>query len=447
MFQHEPFRFRSGEALLVKAAALGVDIPYHEDITPLFQRLRIDTISLPNRLAVHPMEGCDADVNGAPGDFTCRRYKRYAEGGSGLIWFEATSITPDGRSNPHQLWLNGQSLEGFKALVDRTKRSASKKYGSKHSIFCVLQLTHSGRYSRPQGKPKPYAVWPNPFLDKDNKDLPILSDEELLRIQDDFVEAARLAFEAGFDAVDIKACHGYLINELLAAFERKNSRLGGPFENRIRFLVEVTKNIRREVPGIHLAVRLSAFDGIPYPYGFGAAKDSSLRVDLSEPKRLISVLVKEGCFLINVTVGNPRQNPYMGRPFDRSILGITPPPEHPLQSIARLVTITGELQKEFPDVPFVGTGYSWLRQFFPHVGAGVIHRGLASLIGLGRSSFAYPGTPRDLMNSGALNPKKVCITCSRCSELMQAGEITGCAVRDKAIYGNTYRKLNQERKG
>ncbi len=439
--QHEPFAFKSSAELLEKAGAIGVELPFQDSVAPLFENITIGLKKIPNRMAVQPMESCDAEPSGSPSELTFRRYKRYAEGGSGLIWFEATSVDTEGRSNPRQLMLNSGNLDTFKSLVKKTRDCASQMYGSSHEVFLVLQLTHSGRYSNPGGKHKPQIIYLNPFLDKKPDELHILSDEELDHLQDKYMEASQLAYQAGFDAVDIKACHGYLLNELLAAFTRKESRYGASFENRSRFLRETIQKVRSDVPGISLAVRLNAYDGIPYPFGFGVSKDSSLSVDLGEPKVLVRQLVQLGCSLINITVGNPNLKPHLGRPFDRPLPGTSLPEEHPLQGVCRLLRITGEFQEEFPEIPFVGTGYSWLRYFYPHVGAAIVKSGKASCIGLGRSSFAYPDAPKDLMTSGAMIAKKVCITCSRCTELMRAGHISGCVVRDKEIYSPEYKKL------
>jgi len=441
MSRHESFVFTSKADLLQKVQELGIELPLIDNIGTLFKPISIGKRKIPNRLAVQPMEGFDANQDGSPSKLTFRRYRRYAEGGSGLIWFEATSIAAEGRSNPHQLMVNAQNLDSIKRLVENTRQWGYQAFGNGHSIFLVLQLTHSGRYSRPEGKPRPQVAVFNPYLDKEREDVYILSDEELDSLKDIYVEAARLAYEAGFDAVDIKACHGYLLNELLAAHTRKNSRYGESFENRIRFIKDVIRKIHDEGPEICLAVRLNAYDGIPFPYSFGVARDGLLRVDLTEPKSLIRRLVKYGCSLFNITIGNPFLNPYFGRPFDRPLPGGFLPEEHPLEGVARLIKITAGLQREIPKIPIVGTGYSWLRHFFPHVGAAVISRGEASLIGLGRSSFAYPNAPKELMNTGSMDPNKVCITCSRCTELMRAGHVSGCVIRDKEIYGREYKKL------
>ncbi|UCE40829.1 MAG: hypothetical protein JSV17_15500 [Candidatus Aminicenantes bacterium] len=444
MSQHEMFAFQSSEELLQKAFDLGIELPFQTDLSPLFEELSLGSKRIDNRVAVQPMEGYDANPDGSPSELTFRRYKRFGSGGSSIIWFEATSVVPEGRSNPHQLWLHRQSVDGFTRLVEETRKEATQSFVAGHDIYCVLQLTHSGRYSKPRGMPQPQVALANPFLDEKEATLQIFSDKELDRLQGNFVDAALLAYQAGFDAVDIKACHGYVINELLAAFDRQNSKYGGFFNNRARFLTSVVKKIRREVSQIGIAVRMNAYDGIPFPYGFGSSRDESEEIDLTEPKQVVSRLIKEGCSLFNITAGIPYLFPHLGRPFDRPLPGAPVPPEHPLEGISRLISFTKKVQKENPEIPVVGTGYSWLRQYFPNVGAAVLKNDEAASIGLGRSAFAYPEAPKDLMNKGFLDPKKVCISCSRCTEMMRMGGSAGCVIRDKEIYGKQYKKLLQK---
>ena len=274
MSRHERFSFKSREDLAAKARELGVSIPFREEIGPLFRPLVLPGgRRLENRLVVHPMEGADAAEDGAPGPLTFRRYRRFASGGCGLIWFEAAAVEPSGRSNPHQLMLTERTLGAFKSLVDEARAAADREGGSGHPLF-ILQLTHSGRFSKPEGIPRPVIAQHNPWLDPlrgTRPDDPIVSDAELDRMKDVFIEAAGLAAEAGFDGVDIKACHGYLVGELLAARMRRNSRFGGDFENRTRFLLETVSSVRNRFPGLILACRLGVYDAIPYPYGFGVA--------------------------------------------------------------------------------------------------------------------------------------------------------------------------------
>ena len=441
MAHHLPFDYRSEDELYQAGLNLGLEIPFRSDISPLLRSTTVGGRLVSNRLAVQPMEGADAFTNGSPSELTLRRYRRYAEGGSGLIWFEATAVTPPGRSNPRQMMLTGDNLESFRTLVDNTRAAARARFGQSHEIFCVLQLTHSGRYSKPKGNPRPLVAAYNPYLDKLADEVHILSDEELGHLQNSFLDSARLAYHAGFDAVDIKSCHGYLLNELLGAYSREHSRYGKSFESRTRFLTEVFYKIQNEVPDLLLSTRLSVYDGIPFPYGFGFAKDSPLDIDLTETTTLIRRLQLLGCVFLNISMGNPYVKPHLGRPFDRSIGGSELPDEHPLEGVMRLLKVTGALQRSFPEMPTIGTGYSWLRQFFPQVGAAVLARQEATFIGLGRSALAYPSAPRDLMDKGSLDSNKVCLTCSKCSELLRGGITTGCVVRDSEIYAGEYQKL------
>ncbi len=165
MAHHEPFSFKTGAELVKKAEQLGIDLPFQESIEPLLQPFTLGGRQIPNRMAVQPMEGFDAKPDGSPGELTFRRYRRYAEGGSGLIWFEATGAAPEGRSNPHQLMLHKENLIQFKQLVQHTRDTAYRVFGPSHHVFLVLQLTHSGRYSQPEGKPASLAAGPNPYLD------------------------------------------------------------------------------------------------------------------------------------------------------------------------------------------------------------------------------------------------------------------------------------------
>lgn len=431
--QHERFRLDDHAALAGCADKLGVTIPFSDDIRILFSPLHVAGRPLPNRFAVQPMEGCDAD-DGAPGPLTVRRYQRYAAGGSGLIWFEATAVTPEGRANPRQLRITAANVGAFRRLVDETRACASQK----DDVLLVLQLTHSGRYARPDGTFRPVIAQHNPVLDAPlgiAPKHPLVSDADLDHLQEAFVRAAELAAAAGFDAVDIKACHGYLVSELLGASTRTGSRYGGAFENRTRFLLEVVARVRAQVSGLLVTSRFSVNDGLPYPHGFGADAQ-----ELTEPRELARRLRALGCPVLNVSLGNPYYNPHFGRPYDLPVAGAATPEEHPLVAVARLLRAGAVIQRAVPDVPVVGTGYSWLRHLFPHVAAAVISQGDAALVGLGRLALAYPDCVKDLAEKGALDPDKTCTACSGCSQIMRDGGHVGCRVRDCDIYAKEYRQ-------
>ncbi len=443
------FRLSNIDDLKELASELNVSIDAIEDVSILSEPVRIGKLVIPNSLAIHPMEGCDGDSHGRPGKLTFRRYERFAAGRAGLIWAEAIAIVPEARANPRQLWLHRQSKEAFAALIKRIHQFASESIGPDHRLVIVAQLTHSGRYSKPNGTACPIIPQRDPYRDgmvprakpepkvesKIPDDWPIVTDDYLDKLQDVYIKAARIAFEVGFDAVDIKSCHGYLINELLACRNRPG-KYGGSFENRTRFLLEVIDKIHKELGyDVPVVNRLGVYDAIPYPYGWGVDQNDYTKADLTEPKRLISLLKQRGVRLINVTAANPYYNPHIGRPFNEPIVGGYEEPEHPLIGVVRLINLAGEIQKEFPDIAIVGTGYSWLRTLFANVAAASKVNGLSTLIGAGRMAFAYPDFAKDILANGRMYPEKVCISCSACTQIMRDSGMTGCVVRDNEVYG------------
>jgi 2,4-dienoyl-CoA reductase-like NADH-dependent reductase (Old Yellow Enzyme family) len=266
----------------------------------------------------------------------------------------------------------------------------------------------------------------------------MLTDDDLKRIQDQYVIAAKLAADSGFDAIDIKACHGYLIIELLAAKSRRNSIYGGDDPStRFRYFLETIERIKSEVPKMIITTRLNISDR--YKGGFGV--DTTGRTDFTEPLLLVEELKDRGITLINISMGSPYYNSYVTRPFDTPLPGQQVPEEHPLTGVFNMINGTSLFLKRFPEIRFIGSAYSYLRQYAPNVGAAVINNGDASFIGLGRSSFAYPSLPLDLIKKGKADPSKVCITCSGCTRLIKNLRHGGCVIRDREIYGNELKKL------
>ena len=437
------FSLRSTGDLKSLAERLSVSIPIGKDVSILAQPVKIDNLIAPNSLAIHPMEGCDGDPQGRPGKLTRRRYERFAAGGAGLIWAEAIAVVPEGRANPRQLWLNEDSFESIATMLTRMRSIAAEAHGHSHRPIIVAQLTHSGRYSKATGKPHPLVPQRDPYRDaKMNlpENWPVLTDEYLDNLQQAYAEAARRAFAAGFDAVDIKSCHGYLINEIHACHTREG-KYGGSFENRTRFLLEVIDRIREQVgPDKLITSRLGIYDAIPYPYGWGVDQEDHAKPDLAEPKKLISLLVHRGVKMLNITVANPYYNPHYGRPFNEPVAGEYEELEHPLVGVARLIKLTGEIQRSFSDIAIVGTGYSWLRTLVPYVAAGVKKEGLATFVGAGRMALAYPDFASDILQKGRLNQNKVCVGCSACTQIMRDGGMAGCVIRDNKVYGSIFKR-------
>ena len=450
------WEFRLGELDDLKRLGeqLNVSVEAIEDVSILAQAVRAGGLAIPNSLAIHPMEGCDGDSQGRPGRLTLRRYERFAAGGAGLIWAEATAVAPEARANPRQLWIHQGSKDSFAAMVKMMRQAAAESMGPDHNPVIVLQLTYSGRYSKPKAAAHPIIPQRDPYRDplvpqqapnanaksKIPDDWPLVTDEYLDELQCAYVEAARMAFDVGFDAVDIKSCHGYLINELFACYNRQG-KYGGSFENRTRFVLEVIDKIHAEL-GDNAAVttRLGIYDAIPYPFGWGVNKDDYTKPDLTEPKKLIGLLQQRGVKLINITVANPYFNPHVGRPFNETIVGGYEEPEHPLAGVNRLTSLTAEIQRAFPDIAIVGTGYSWLRTMFANVAAANKTRGRTTLIGAGRMAFAYPDFARDIVTRGRMSPEKVCIACSACTQIMRDGGTAGCVVRDNNVYGPIFER-------
>ena len=442
MSQHEKFNIRSLEDLRAKIGALGIDLPVTEDLSPLFEPRRIAGKTAPNSMAVLPMEGCDSNPDGSPSELVERRYMRFAAGGSGLLWWEANAVVPEGRANELSMMLTASNRSRFEALIKKTKREAADKNG--YEPVNILQLTHSGRYSRPEGHiARPLVPQHDPILDKGCE--VIVSDDYLDALTERYVQSALLAREVGFDGVDIKSCHRYLLNELLASYTRPG-KYGGSFENRTRFLRQTIRAVREAVgEDFIIASRFNVFDAHPYPYGFGCDHEDMWKFDPAEPIALVRMMVENGVSLLSNSAGNPYYiYPQVTRPFDKSSYGIPTPQEHPLESIARLIQFTKTVQDAAGDVPVVGNGYTWLRQFIPNVGAASLALGRCAFLGLGRSSFAYPDAPRELLRTGRLDPAKCCITCSMCTQIMRDHGTTGCVIRDGELYAPLYRQFNAE---
>lgn len=427
------FTYKTLDDVKADAASLGLNLPFSDDLSVLARPFTVkgERIRFKNAIAIHPMEGFDSEPDGAPSELTRRRYLRFAHSDAGLYWFEAVAISNESRSNNRQLWLHKDDVDAYKRLVDEMHEITGGA-----PIIC--QLTHSGRFSRPQNLPAPIIAYHNPVLNRPFNipaEHPVVTDEYLDSLCEQYIEAAKLACEAGFDGVDIKACHRYLMSELLSAYTREG-RYGGSYENRTRLYRDVITGVKAALGDkISVATRLNAHDGIGYPYGFGDDREDESKFDPTETIQLIDDIHKLGVNLINITMGTPYYNPHVNRPYCK---GGYEPPEHPLVGIARMINGAALLQKQFPDITFIGTGYTFLRQFTPYLAAGAVGSGMISAAGFGRMAFAYDGFAKDVL-AGTMQPNKCCVTCGKCTELMRAYTTTGCPVRDSEVYAPIYK--------
>ncbi|MDD4413764.1 MAG: flavin oxidoreductase/NADH oxidase [Oscillospiraceae bacterium] len=426
--QHEKFCYAALQDVLSKADSLGVRLPFSDDLSVLRNPLELKNYTIPNRLAIQPMEGCDGTEDGSPGELTVRRYHRFARSGAGLIWAEATAIVPEGRANPRQIMITDRNIEKFRQLTHEIREIALKETGI--NPILIMQLTHSGRYSKPQGTPAPLIARNNPIFEKEHPidESRIVSDEYLKRLPDCYAHSAKLAYDAGFDGVDIKSCHGYLVNELLASHTRKGE-YGGSFENRTRLLIE-SMLAAKSATKAFITSRMSLYDGFPLPYGWGAGENGE--PDMNEPIRLAELLHNQcGIELLDFTIGNPYVNPHVNRPYDN---GSYIPPEHPLKGVARMCRCISEVKNCVPQLKVIGSGYTYLRQFSANLAAGMVQESSADMAGFGRMAFAYPEFAKEILQNNRLGGKNCCLTCGKCTELMRAGSKAGCVLRDRDIY-------------
>lgn len=441
--EHKRFHYKSLDELKQELDLVGVRLPLSEDLSALQREVKIGSKTAANSIAIQPMEGCDGTADGRPAELTLRRYDRFARSGAGLIWAEAVAITPEGRANPRQLWLTRDNLDEYKKFVAGIKENCMRENGFEPVV--IMQATHSGRYSKPEGVPAPLIAYNNPIFEGDKPIAAerILSDDYLYGLIDKFGASASLAEQAGFDGVDIKCCHRYLNSELLSAYTRKGD-FGGSLENRTRLLRSGVAAAQAATGSDFIVTsRLNVYDGFAYPYGWGVREGEGTEVDLTEPLELVRVLHQEmGMKLLDVTIGNPYFNPHVNRPYDG---GPYVPSEHPLEGVARMAHCVAEIQRANPELKVISSGLSYLRQFSANLAAGELENGVCSIAGFGREAFAYPDFPQDIFKKGAMEPNKCCIACGKCTELMRAGSTAGCVIRDE-VYLPIYRRDVQDKK-
>jgi NADPH2 dehydrogenase len=439
--------------------SLGITLDFDPELlpapaSPLAQPCRLSARHAPlaNRFCVLPMEGWDATTDGKPTELVTRRWQRFGQSGAKLIWGgEAVAVRPDGRANPRQLVINESNRPDLACLRESLIRAHAARW-STDDLFIGLQLTHSGRFCRPTDNQRlePLILYAHPLLNRkfglpDNH--PVMTDSEIEQLIADYVKAAVLAQEAGFQFVDLKHCHGYLGHEFLSAVNRPG-KYGGSFANRTRFLRQIVSGIRVAAPGLEIGVRLSAFDFIPfhaagdsgvpdqwplplgYPYAFGG-DGTGTGIDLTEPHQFLDLLEGLGIRLVNITAGSPYYNPHIQRPALFPPSDGYQPPEDPLVGVARQIGVTAALKAKHPNLLLVGSGYSYLQEWLPHVAQNVIRTGKTDFVGLGRMVLTYPELCADVLEGKPLQRKRICRTFSDCTTAPRKGLVSGCYPLDE----------------
>jgi len=451
--------FKTAAALRTHLETSKIPLEFDEALapsgsSPLGRPIEKDGVVVGNRWCILPMEGWDGTREGEPSDLTRRRWARFGASGAKLIWGgEAVAVRHDGRANPNQLLLNEATLPSITRLREELVASHVARFGSDAGLFVGLQLTHSGRYSKPDEhiRPQPLGAYAHPVLDRRFKDdVPVMTDDDLDRLVGDFVTAGKRAWSAGFAFVDVKHCHGYLGHELLSAHDRPG-RYGGAFENRTRFLREIVAGLRAEAPGLRIGVRLSAFDTLPYRKGpgnvgepddapagyrsaFGLTRGGE-RVSLDDARSFLRLLESLSIRWVCLTAGSPYWNPHIQRPALFPPTDGYLPPEDPLRGVARQIEATARLKAEFPDMVIVGSAYSYLQEWLPNVAEHAVRNGHVDAVGLGRMVLSYPDLPADHLEGRTLQRKRVCRTFSDCTTGPRAGLVSGCYPLDD-FYGD-----------
>lgn len=454
---------QTADAFAARLAALGVALGFDAELsspadTPLGRPLEVDGARIGNRFCILPMEGWDGTTDGEPSELTRRRWRNFGSSGAKLIWGgEAVAVRPEARANPNQLLISERTLPALAELRGELVAAHREAFGAgaDADLLVGLQLTHSGRFSRPRAhdRAEPRVAYRHPLLDRrfPGGVLPI-EDDDLDRLVADFVAAAVLASRAGFRFVDVKHCHGYLAHELLSAVDRPG-RYGGSFENRTRLLREVVAGIRAAAPGLALGVRLSVLDLVPYRkdalgrgvpeapaagyrHAFGLLADGDVGAALDDSRRFLALLEALGVRLVCTSMGSPYYCPHAQRPALFPPLDGYGPPEDPLVGVARQIDATARLKAEFPRLVFVGSAYSYLQEWLPHVAQHSVGRGLTDFVGLGRVALSYPELPRDVLSGAPLRRKLLCRTFSDCTTGPRMGLVSGCYPLDRFYAGH-----------
>ena len=454
-------------------AGMGIGLTADEEVVvgdagPLMQPLRWGERTIGNRWCTQPMEGWDGTTTGGVTEPMVRRWKRFGESGAKLIWGgEAMAVRPDGRANPNQLIISRESAAGIKRLRDVLVEAHGEKFGRTDDLVIGFQLTHSGRFCRPNEKTKfePRVAFRHPLLDsrfRVTSDEQVWTDDELTALIGKYVEAAQVAAECGADFVDVKHCHGYLLHEFLGAHTRPGA-YGGSFENRTRMLKEIVEGIRRSGNGIGIGVRLSAFDWVPfkpdptkgkpgklgpgipeefgsllpYRYAFGVKQENPVEYDLSETFMLVELLSELGVTLLNVSAGSPYYNPHIQRPAAYPPSDGYQPPEDPLVGVARQVEVVRLIKAKAPaGMVVIGSGYSYLQEFLPQVAQHNVGKGMVDSVGLGRMLLAYPSVLADAVAGTGVQTKRLCRTFSDCTTAPRNGLESGCYPLDEYYKGS-----------
>lgn len=386
-----------------------------------------------NRFFIQAMECSDADAEGNPTDLTYQRYEKLFKGGAGVVTLEAITITEKNRSRMNQLFIKPQNQAALTEFVATLKKVNPK------TLF-LFQLTHSGELSNPEFS-KRLAVKLLPGFEGE-----IFTEAEFEGIMADFVRAAKIAYDAGADGIDMKLCHGYLGSQILRPYNSRNWKYGGPWENRRQFAFDLYERIREAVPDQNFLIgsKISVWEG--FPGGMGTAGPDSPVIDFSEIIDLVQGLEQRGAAYFVQSAGSPSITISLTQ-ADR---------DHPY--FAYLHQYFAKVLKENvkPETVVVGSNYSVfgngknkLLAVAPEdsallaYGAQNIQQGFVDMIALGRQSLADPLLPLKFME-GWEDDIDFCTACDNCLELLIQQSPIGCCTYNK-FYANVLRETRKKK--
>lgn len=340
----------------------------------LFSPIKIGHLELKNRLVVAPMVTGLAHADGTVSQRLIEYWLARARGGWGLLIEGFTSVDPSGnlpkaRTSGLGIW-DDKFIGGLKKLTEAVHRAGG---------IIGIQLAHAGRQTKLDGiKPVAPSSIPCPVFKERPREL---STEEVYQLIEKFGDAARRAYEAEFDAIEIHGAHGYLIAQFMSPLtNRRTDEFGGSLRNRMRFPLEIIKEIKKRIGNdIPLLFRISAEEKVP-----GGRT-------LSETLVIARMLEEAGIDCIDVSIGLAMSSQY-----------IIAPPEIPP---GFLFSASYKVKKAV-HIPVIVCG----RINDPLLAENALHLGYADLIALGRPSIADPELPNKIA-SGNMDEICPCIYC------------------------------------
>ncbi len=385
----------------------------------LLRPIKIGNKTVPNRIAINSIEGGDADENGNPTEKTYARYEKLFEGEAGFIDLEAITCQRESVSTRNQLSITRDNERALKKFVEHLKNINSE------NVF-VFQLTHAGEVSHPKFS-KPVRVTKQPLYGFEYAQF--IGEEEVDKIIDQYIEAAKIAHASGADGVDLKLCAGYLGSQILRPFNSHKWKYGGPWENRRQFAFDLVEKISRAVndPNFIIGSKVSLYEG--FPGGQGTIGQDSSVMDLTESIDLIKGMEERGASYILQAGGAPRHTLALVKPGKEApYLAYF---QHYFQKVCR------DALK--PESVVIGSGYTIFRDGcnnnFPAVspeknslvywGQKYIEENVTDMVALGRQSLADPYFAKKL-REGKEETIKWCTSCDKCSMLLVSQENVGC---------------------